>query len=219
MKGRRLWLFMGGAVVVLAGLAMASNMGFKLNYTLQTNAAGNNLNWVSLPYFNNYTVAEDVVTDVDGDCGAGTVSNVKKFDPYNNSYTTHFPGSSKNNFTIDTGISYGVKVSASCTWIIVGSHDDNYDPGGSSSVNLILSGGGISTDNWVSVPYHTTLSNAEDLCGEIGSTASSVRMFDTPNNSYTTHICGSTKNKFSLTPGLGVAVRVSSNTSWHPSHY
>lgn len=216
MKDRKLWLFTIGAMAVLVGIAVASNMGFKLNYGLTTNAVGNNINWVSLPYFNNFTDANGIISDVNGDCGAGTATRIIRFDTASNSFVTQTPGG-KNNFALTAGTSYGVEVSNPCTWIIVGSHDDTYDPGGTNSVSLVTNATGNNI-NWVSVPYHTTSSTAQDLCTEVGATATSIKYFDTANNSFTTVACGG-KNNFSLTPGLGVGVEVSANTTWNPSHY
>ncbi len=225
-KVRILWMIFVG--VMVAGLVSASNMGFKLSYQLQTNAAGKNINWVSLPYFNSFATAQDVLNDINNDCGAGNATSLIRFDTVNNQTITHTNGSVSNNFTISAGEAYGVNVSSgsTCTWIIVGSHNNSFDPGGISSILLKKNAAGKNI-NWLSVPYHTTLSTAEDLCNEInnqnGATVvTSVIKFDTTNNQTITHTCGSVSNNFSLDPGLGVAVNIDPNALnpiWQPSHY
>jgi len=209
--------------VFVAAIAIASNMGFKLNYNLVTNTAGNNVNWVSLPYFDNYSVAEDICTDINTvDCAAGTATSVKYFDTANNADVTHSCGSTKNNFNINAGISYGVFVSTSCTYKLVGSHDDSYDS--TLGVSFLTNAAGNNI-NRISVPYHTQAAAAENLCTEINSACSnivsSIKYFDTANNTDITHSCGSTKNNFSITPGTGYAaiVTAAGSSCWHPSHY
>ena len=218
-------LFMIWVLIALAGLVSASNMGFKLSYQLQTNTAGNNVNWVSLPYFNSYSKASDIVSDINNDCGPGSVTAVKRFDTINNLTITHIAAlPTLNNFSINPGESYGVVVSTPCTWVIVGSHNNNYDPGGGSSILLKVNASGNNV-NWVSVPYHTTLGKANDLCNEINNqngmtVVTSIKIFDTATNLTTTHICAlPVINNFTLDPGKGVAVVVNQNATWQPSHY
>ncbi len=229
MRKISIWFLAVGLLALSVGVAIASNMGFKLNYTLQTNTQNYNLNWVSLPFFywdvnsSGTITAEDIVADVDNDCGAGTTTSVRYFDTANGQYVSHSAGSTKNDFTISAGVGYAVEISASCTWTIVGSHDNSYDPGGANSISLVTNTQNYNL-NWVSVPYHTQSATAEALCTEIlnqngGTGVTSVRYFDTANNIYVSHSCGSTKNDFSLNAGLGIAVEVSSALTWQPTHY
>jgi len=209
--------------VFVAAIAIASNMGFKLNYNLVTNTAGNNVNWVSIPYFDNYSAAEDICTDINTvDCAAGTANSVRYFDTANNTDVTHSCGSTKNNFNIVAGQAYAVFVTTSCTYKLVGSHDDSYDSTLGISFSTNSAGNNV---NWIAVPYHTQASLAENLCTEINTACSnivsSIRYFDVANNTDVTHSCGSTKNNFSITPGTGYAafVTAAGSNCWHPSHY
>ena len=210
--------------VFVAAVAIASNMGFKLNYNLVTNSAGNNINWVSIPYFDNYTAAEDVCTDINTvDCAAGTASSILYFDTANNSFVGHTCGSSKNNFNIVAGSAYQIFVTTSCTFKLVGSHDDSYDSTNGVSFYSNATGNNI---NWISVPYHTQSALAEALCTEINTNCanivSSITYFDTANNSFVGHTCGSSKNNFNIVPGSGYQAFVTSASAgacWHPSHY
>jgi len=112
--------------------------------------------------------------------------------------------------------------STSCTYKLVGSHDDSYDS--TLGVSFLTNAAGNNI-NRISVPYHTQAAAAENLCTEINSACSnivsSIKYFDTANNTDITHSCGSTKNNFSITPGTGYAaiVTAAGSSCWHPSHY
>jgi len=207
--------------VFVAAIAIGSNMGFKLNYSLATNAAGNNINWVSLPYFDNYSVAEDICTDVNGDCPSAA-TQVAYFDTANNADSIHTCGSAKNNFAINAGIGYAVSVASACTWKIVGSHDDSYDSTNGVSFATNAAGNNI---NWRSIPYHTQAAAAENLCTEINTACSNIvsqiAYFDTANNADSIHTCGSAKNNFTIAPGKGISISVTAagTSCWHPTHY
>jgi len=210
--------------VFVAAIAVGSNMGFKLNYALLTNTDNNNINWVAIPYFDNYTAAEDICTDINTvDCTAGLASSIAYFDTATNSASTHGCGLPKNNFNIDAGRGYALSVTAgTCTWKIVGSHNDNYDATSGVSFATNTDNNNI---NWISVPYHSTAAVAESVCIGINANCanivSSVAYFDTATNSASTHGCGLPKNNFNVLPGraLAVSVTAAGSSCWHPAHY
>jgi hypothetical protein len=200
-------------------------MGFKLNYALLTNTAGNNINWVSLPYFDNYTAAEDICTDINTvDCTANQAGLIGYFDTVNNSAQSHTCGSAKNNFNLVTGRGYSISAAAgtTCVYKLVGSHDDAYDT--TSGVSFLINGAGNNI-NWLSIPYHATAATAENLCTQINAGCSNivglVGYFDTVLNAASTHTCGSAKNNFNLVPGRAYSASVSAagSSCWHPAHY
>jgi hypothetical protein len=219
--------------VFVAAIAVGSNMGFKLNYALATNTDGNNINWVALPYFNNYPDAIAACNDINTvDC-PGTpnlASSISYFDTATNSYGLFICGGSKGNFNISggvggyTGRGYAISATANtCTWKLVGSHNDSFDtaPAGVSFA--------INTDgnniNWISVPYHSTAASANLLCTQINANcsniATSASYFDTATNSYGLFICGGSKGNYNILPGRSIAVSVTAagSSCWHPAHY
>lgn len=215
--------------VFVAAIAIGSNMGFKLNYTLLTNTDANNANWVGVPYFyqtspSAQTVCDDIGGNIAGDCAAGTATTVSYFDTANNAPYTHSCTSTKNNFALVPGQAVSVFVSAAgCTWKVVGSHNDAYDT--TSGISFAINGDGNNA-NWISVPYHTTAGDAIGLCTQINAACSNyvttVSYFDTANNAPYTHSCASTKNNFAIIPGVGISAFVSAAPAancWHPAHY
>jgi len=213
--------------VFVAAIAIGSNMGFKLNYTLMTNAAGNNANWIGVPYFYQTaptanTICNDIGAGAAGDCALGTATQVAFFDTAANSYTTYICGQ-KGDFSLVPGRGYQVGVSvAGCTWKIVGSHDDSYDT--TSGISFYANAAG-NNGNWTAVPYHSTAPDSASLCTQINAACSNIvtqiAYFDTAGNSYTTYICGQ-KGSFNLVPGMSYQVGVNAASAancWHPAHY
>jgi hypothetical protein len=212
-----------------ASLAMASNTGFKLNYNLRWTAGYANTNWVSLPYFyhpdgnvnNSPQHAWDVCNDINATAGGSVVSFITKWDVINNIPVTNLCGPILN-FDLDPGMAIGiVPTQDNVRYDIVGSHDDDFD--GSSQVTLRWQAGYANT-NWISVPYHTTLSQAWDVCNELeaqngGPVVSFITTWDVVNNIPITNLCGPILN-FDLDPGLGIAVvPTQDNVTWNPTHY
>jgi hypothetical protein len=99
-----------------------------------------------------------------------------------------------------------VKVSTGVNWIVVGSHNP--------SLAISLTAGGAS--NWVSVPYHTTATNAATLFNDIAN-CTLVGRWNIPTRSYQNWVGAGTN--FNLTPGEAVLVKVNAGVSWTPSHY
>jgi hypothetical protein len=154
-------------VVALAVPALASNTGFKLNYPL---VAGGR-NFVSVPYFyfpsgdiaDTTQNSNDLCNDFEtGDCAE--IVNVTKFNktappvllPF--AYTC---GSAFGHFDIVPGEAYFVNARTACTADIVGSHDNNYSVGGTSSITV------NNGSNAVSIPYHVQADDSKELCNDI----------------------------------------------------
>jgi hypothetical protein len=211
--------------VFVAAVAVGSNMGFKLNYALATNTDGNNINWVAIPYFNNYLSAAAMCTDINTvDCTAGLATSIAYFNTATNTYASFICGGTKGDFNIQAAKGYAVSVSANtCTWKLVGSHNDSYDTA-PTGVSFATNTDGNNI-NWVSVPYHSTSALASALCTEIktacSNIATSAAYFNTATNTYASFICGGTKGDFNILPGRAIAVSVSAagSSCWHPAHY
>ena len=195
-------------VLIIAGGLLASNMGFKLTYSLTKGRDGNN--WVSLPYyFGSSWDAADLCTDI------GVASEVGFFDEGTNTVNPSWIcGDVGTPFTLDThaGKASYVKVASASSWTIVGSHDP------SKTLNLTKAKDG---NNWVSLPYHTTGTDAQSICTEI-SNASEVGLFDEGTNTVSpSWICGDVGTPFTVNTniGKGLYVKVTAADTWQPAHY
>ena len=114
MRKRALWLSAVGVVAMLvAGGIFASNMGFKLNYSM-----GTGTNSLGLPYNaqTNITNAETLINDIEA-ANPGTVSSVSRFDTASNGLIT-YTGSAGTNFPLTPGEAYHVAAEANVTGYI-----------------------------------------------------------------------------------------------------
>ncbi len=194
-------VLLGAAVALMLVVSVAtigSNMGFKISIPL---AAGGYLNWIALPYYDSYSNAAAIFSDIP------SCTQVSRWDNPSGSYQT-WNGVKGTNFTPVAGEAYLVKVSVAGNWVVVGSHNPGFA--------LSLSGNGAL--NWISVPYHTVDTNAAALFSEISS-CTQVSRWDNTSGSYQTWN-GVKGTNFTLTPGEGVLVKVSATTvPWTPAHY
>ena len=206
MRKRALWLSAVGVVAMLvAGGIFASNMGFKLNYSM-----GTGTNSLGLPYNpqTNIVDAESLIDDIEA-ANPGSVSSVSRFDSAANGLVT-YTGSAGTNFPVTKGEGYLAALESDIQYIIVGSHD----PG--LVINFVTG-----TQIW-SYPYHSTLTNAEGLIDEIelvNPVISSVSRFDTASNGLITYT-GSAGTNFPLSPGEAYHIASEAPvTGYVPSHY
>ena len=215
------WVILGAAValfVTSSGLLMASNMGFKLNTSLQKGFAApgpKGDNWRALPWNSPNT----------------TFTNLCN--------TFAAQGATKANVTLATiNASTGGVTSVSCAIgsataidgrsgvrIRITGTTSPASPGnvvlvGSSNESLALPtivgsfvAPGPKADNWLSVPYHTTWTVAENVCSSfgIGSGAGNVTRIEATTGGLTSHPCGTTISNFSLV--IGEAVRIRKTTA------
>lgn len=195
--------------LLVAGPLLASNMGFKLNYTLHKTSGTTNTNWISLPYFWSGTVAQDVCTDI-----GATAVQIGEYDESTDSFISYVCGGGGTNFSLSAGRAIFVKVNTDgVQWIIVGSHND------AATVTLTKTSGTTNT-NWIAIPYHTNVGDAQGLCTNIGGTAVQIGIYDESTDAFTSYVCGGGGTNFSLTAGQGVFVKVNTDgVIWTPSHY
>jgi len=228
MRNRILWASaLGVAAVLVAGGIFASNMGFKINQSLEgpqpnasTAGSSSGTQIIALP-FNQQTDlvnAEDVRDDI-GAAQVGSVSRFVRVDDGLEFYT----GASGTNFTLTPGDAIYVTISTDASYIAVGSHDPSLSVGlNGPQPNASLAGQSSGTNGYA-YPYHSVSSTAEELINEInaavGSTvASSVSRYlrvDDGLEFYT----GAAGVNFNLVPGDGYLITVSSDSSWVPAHY
>lgn len=209
-----------GALLV-AGSAMASNTGFKINFPLEWRAGGTNTNWLALPlfYFPNGNVSAtsqnsiDLCQDLnDFSVPPGTrVGTVVRWNVTSQTASPQGCNSTKLSFNLVKGEAYAaVPTGANIVVNIVGSMDDTYAPNknGTARYPLQYAPGGTNT-NWVSVPYHTLANNSVELCDQwgamTGNQIGSVVRWNVLGQTAGQQNCSSTKLQFNVTPGEAYA--------------
>lgn len=147
-KHRTVWGLVAaalGVTLLLVGVAIASNMGFKFVPQIPGTAGANAYN-LSLPWNNNYTDANSLLTDISG------AQKVSQFAP-NGVLVSWVSGIGGNDFTIRKGEAYIVSGGPSGAQpVIVGSHDPSF-------TFTFTAGQAFNA----SAPYHQTLTNANAL--------------------------------------------------------
>lgn len=187
---------LAGVALLVGGVATASNMGFKF----VPNVGGSQAFNLSLPWNNNYTDAQSLLTDT------GAVSVQRLTGSSSGLNLTSWTGSIGVNFPITKGEGYVINAGGGgLTPTVVGSHDPNF--------TLNFTGGQVLN---TSAPYHQTLTTANGLLSDMntnGSPANSVSRLQrfTSTSSIVTWT-GSIGVNFNLT--LGEAVIVDANTSF-----
>jgi len=237
MKKRVMVIATASVVAVLvAGGLFASNMGFKLTYTLAAAGNGNGgtasgTSTLSLPYIpmTGLSTAFDLCSDINSVGGANTVASIERLNPSNNAIQS-YNCQTGSPFNIVAQESYRVTVNSTVDYPIVGSHDPTLQveltqAGGTVPAAL---GGGSSASglNRWAYPYHSTALNAFDLCNEIdgvaggGTVASITRLNNTPpTNTLVSYNC-QTGTAFALTPGEGYDIQVTNAVvGWIPDHF
>ena len=209
------------AVLVAAGGLYASNMAFKLNYTLRSTTAGvslNGTNTLALPFNQqtNLITAGDLITDIGGTVA---VARISRFVPLTNG-TQSYDGVTGAPFPLVSAEAYFVQLKPGQTrqYIVVGSHDP------SKVVQFLGPGPGSATgQNFYAWPYHSTSNDAGELISELGGTSviSRIARFAPATNS-TTSYDGITGSAFTLTAGEGYFVQLKTgipNVQFIPSHF
>jgi len=235
-------MFVGAVVavlaVMLAGGLLASNMGFKLNYTLvaagnavpETAVGGNGTsqdgtNELSLPDNPQagFVMASDLITDI----GVPARGGVSKFIRSNNTLQTYTNRvGSAPNFALVSGDGYRVRVTGATNinYVIVGSHNPTLSHVLVAAGNPVPEGGNSQDGtNAYNYPYHSVAATASQLIGEIGFPArGGVSKLIRDNNTLQTYTnrVGSAPD-FALVPGASYRVRVTgpTNISFIPNHY
>jgi len=216
--------------VLVAGGLFASNMGFKLNYSMERSAAATadgasrtGLQWVALPYNQqtNLINANDLILDIGGTSIIAQVAQYVRSGDIPAAYT----GLTGSAFTLTPGDAYYIGLQATAlpspySYIVVGSHN----PG--LGINMLAQSVGVSRtgQNLWSYPYHSTAANAKQIIDELNAfggagTVNAIARYGQSGDipvAYT----GLTGTAFSMLPGDGYLVQVNANvTGWVPSHY
>lgn len=203
-------IILGIATILILAIALtsaASNMGFKLSMSL----AANQSKYISLPYYNSYSTQNAATLRNDIIAAGGTGVTVYN---YNGSVWQRYAGGGVGqvNFALTPGIGYQVLSTANVSnWVIVGSHNP------STTISFVAN-----QSKYVSVPYHTTSTNAATLRNEIiavGGTGVTVYNY---NGSVWQRYAGGGVGQvnFTLQPGIAYQILSTSNCGpWTPAHY
>lgn len=250
-------LAVAALILAAGSAVVASNMAFKFNKPLvlvpagPANQTGNN--WTSIPFNNPYGTIGGFCTQTGLKTGIGATQITTK--NYNSPPFTNLAGVCSNapatHCNVDTdcpaspnppgfcveglktyncgtagangqslikGKSLQIRATTGTptSIIIVGSHD----PAASHTVLK-------NADFWLSVPYHTTYVNTNDMCASAALTSTGVtraqitRLNPGPPASFQTTTCGSTTTFYSLVLGEGLNVRepIKNSVTFTPAHY
>jgi len=209
------------AVVMTAGTLVASNMGFKLNYSMEqpggVSKTGNSV--LALP--DNRQSGVNTAKNLMDDIGFNSVTSISRFLAVSDTfltYTGRAPNPSANNFNLTAGEAYLVRMKTSVNYIVVGSDDP------ALSYTLNQPGGAAKTGNtFYAYNYHQTAATAKQLMDDVGfNSVTSVSRFLKASDTYlayTGRAPNPSANNFNLTPGEGYLVRMKTTTLYSPSHY
>jgi hypothetical protein len=205
------------AVALTGGALVASNMGFKLNYTLGQAGAGtlDGTNTLGLPD-NRQTGLADAKNLMD-DIGFAQTLNVSKFLKASNgfqSYTGRKNGGLA--FSLAAGEGYYVKMLTTVNYVVVGSDD----PALTYPLNQ-AGAGTLDGTSFYAYNYHQTAADAKALMDDIGFAQTlNVSKFLKASNGFQSYT--GRKNgglAFALVPGEAYYVKMLTTVNYAPSHY
>ncbi len=206
----------GVALLLVAGVVTAGNMGFKFNRVLLgpgSSLSGTNL--LALPFHlqNGMVTAQDLIDDIAA--YGGSVASVGQFQSNCDCIRT-YDGVSGYNFPLEKGRGIYLQMKADFEYLIVGTHDPD--------AVIALEGPGASSSSGThvySLPYHTTAADADDLIDELvsyGAAVVSVSKFVSSTDSFVTYT-GASGVAFALEPTEAYKVQLASDVVFTPSHY
>jgi hypothetical protein len=201
---------LGALALALAGYALASNMGFRISYSLL--GPGDSLsgtNWVALPFKPKpgLVTASDLYADLGG---AGSVVSIARHDPATDTYLV-YAGGTANDFPLPTGRGVVVTMASTLSYALTGSHDPRI------SVTLLGPEDSASGTNLYAPPYHALATTAGALIQELGGsgTVVNVTRFVRTTDALVSYN-GSSGQDFPLVPGESYQIRVQRTTRFVP---
>jgi hypothetical protein len=225
----RVILAAGVTLAAATGLlrqVQASNQGFYLVAPIAqfTGSPPVGDNWISLPFRCPWQKAKDLCSARFANAATVTIT---KLDPSTGILTNFLcsdSAASPDNFLL-TDVPRGIRIrntaSSPASISLIGSHEEGKPwPTIYGSYNLNQDPIGR---NYLSVPYHTAWTNAEDVCVSLGQTLPSTKLTQTDpvTGIATTHFCGSTGSNFDLVPGEAILILKTSTgnlTGFVPPH-
>lgn len=210
-------------VLLVGGVVVASNMGFKLNKTIVGPSVGVSASGtqdIALPFNQQTSLVNASHLRADIIASGATGVSVSRFNPVTDALNTYAGISPADDFPLAPAVGYRVKVSGGSAYIIVGSHD----PGLVVNLNGPGTNGSASGTQLYAYPYHSTANAASALRGEIlaqsgGGVSVSVSRFLPATDSLQTYAGISPADDFALTPGTAYVIKTSADIAYVPSHY
>lgn len=203
--GKMLWV-MGAILLMIGGVAVASNMGFKFVPNIAT--ADPEVYWISIPLNNNYTDLASIYNDITAECPNGAAQAVRVH-PDQSQCIWNGPFSCNEPYLPGEAVYVSTAVSGCTTWVIVGSHNPSF------VYNFPTADPDIYT---ISVPYHTTLTDIAGLYNELGPNALQVVRVHPDQSQCIWNGPFSCNEPITIGEGYYVSVSVA-GTTWTPSHY
>ena len=208
MRQKALWAVAIGAVLLVSGILLAGNMGFKLIHTFPGGGLDGTFT-ISLPFFHKDGLdnASDLLDDVPNAAG---VSFHNRFNNLGVRYTG--VAGTAPDFALLTGVGYVVTVTAASQYTVTGSHNPEAE--------CDFFAGGLDGTNFFACPYHAVPETAENLLNDIPNSVG-VGFFNKNNNLGVryTGVAG-TAPDFDLTTGQSFYVTVTADSlSYIPPHY
>jgi hypothetical protein len=188
---------LAGVALLVGGFATASNMGFKFVPNVAANQAFN----LSVPWNNNFTKANQLFNDLDGQ--DADLLRLSKFNA-NSTFLNWFAGAAPaNNFNVVKGEAYILFAAATgpiSSAVVVGSHDPNFTF--SFTANQAFN---------AAAPYHQTFTRANQLFNDMNTRlgAGSIQRISkyNPNATFLNWFSGAAPaNNFNLDLGMGVII-------------
>jgi len=209
------------AVLAGGGALLASNMGFKLNYTLNQTQAGvsvNGTNTISMPY--NPQVGVTTAKALMDDIGSASVAQVQRYIKSANTLETYTgrAGTPNVNWTNLVGEGYFVRMNTTVNYIVVGSHN----PTASVALNQTQGGVSVNGTNFFSFPYHHTAGTSKQLMDDIGSASvAQIQRYIKSANSLETYTgrAGTPNVNWTNLVGEAYLIRMNTTVSYTPSHF
>jgi 2-phospho-L-lactate guanylyltransferase (CobY/MobA/RfbA family) len=205
------------AVALTGSALVASNMGFKLNYTLSSAGVGSltGTNTLALPDNRQAGLvdAKNLMDDI-GFASTASISKFLKASDTLQAYTGRKGGGTA--FPLVAGEGSFVKMGAAVNYIVVGSDDP------ALAYSLTQAGvGSLTGTNFFAYNYHQTAADAKALMDDIGfaNTASISKFLKATDTlqAYTGRKGGGTA--FVLAPGEAYFVKMATTVNYTPSHY
>jgi len=207
------------AVVVMAGGLLASNMGFKLNYSLNQTAAGvakTGLNTLALPDFrqSGMVTGKNLMDDI----GLANVTNVQKFIKSSDTYQLYTGRKGAGpDFNLTPGEGVFVKMNTTVNYIVVGADD----PTSVYALNATQAGVSKTGLNFYAYNYHQTAATDKTLMDDIGlANVTNVQKFIKSSDTYQLYTGRKGAGPdFSLVPGEAYFIKMNTTVNYTPSHY
>lgn len=213
---------LGAVALLVGGVVVASNMGFKLNKTIVGPGVGvaSGTQDIGLPFNQQTSLVKASNLRADIIASGATGVSVSRFNPVTDALQVYSGLSVADDFDLVPAEGYRVKVSGGSSYIIVGSHD----PGLVVSLDGPGTNGSASGTQLYSYPYHSTASAASQLRQEIlsqsgGGVSVTVSRFNPATDALKVYSGLSVADDFALTPGESYIIKTSADIAYVPSHY